>query len=304
VPYVTDAAEKAWLLQLLAKENRKHFLESIEGEGRSLYALLTHELASCKIPLSDFLHIAPPMQPRYYTISSSSSVHPHSVHITVSVTNTVTRSGGKVIPGLCSTYLSKLSPQSQARCKVFIRASTFKLPAALSTPIIMIGPGTGIAPMRALIQEREFQYKQQLLARGGDDGDAAASKAAMTASMSNVLYFGCKKRTEDFIYSDELEAYEQSGALTKLHLAFSRETSQKCYVQHLLKREENAASLVRDLDQGGYVYVCGATAMGEDVHKTIVEVVQTHKKLSHDEAEKFVRGLQTSGRYIQELWTA
>ena len=294
VPYVTDAQQKTWLLNVLAKENRKHFIETIEGEGKSLYHLLTNELSSCKVPLADFLHIAPPMQPRYYTISSSSSVHPQSVHITVSVTNTPTKSG-KIIPGLCSTYLSQLSPL--VRCKIFIRPSTFKLPSSLSTPIIMIGPGTGIAPMRALIQEREYQYKQ-LQMKNNDPSMTPAT------TMSNVLYFGCKKRTEDYIYADELEVYEKSGVLTKLHLAFSRETSQKCYVQHLIKTDENATNFMKDLELGGYIYVCGATAMGEDVHKTILDVVQTHKQISKEEAEKYVKALQTSGRYIQELWTA
>lgn len=288
VPYVTDSSEKAWLLDVLSKENRKAFIDTVEGGGKSLYELFTNELSSCKLPLADFLHIVPPMQPRYYTISSSSSVYPSSVHITVSVTSTPLKSG-KLIAGLCSTHLSKLSTFNST-CRIFIRPSTFRLPSSVTTPIVMIGPGTGIAPMRALIQEREYQYNQL--------------NEQEKIQMSNVLYFGCKNRSEDYIYSDELEKYEKSGILTKLHLAFSRECSEKVYVQHLLKKTENAKELMSDLEGGGYVYVCGATAMGEDVHRTIVEIVQAEKGVSREEAEKYVKHLQTSGRYIQELWTA
>ena len=211
LPYIVDDKQKEWLTSLLSKEHRKSFQESIEGGGKSVYQLLTNELSSAVIPLVEFLHIVPNMQPRYYTISSSSSVHPTSVHITVAVSNTKLASG-KIVPGLCSTYLHDLP--IGASCKIFIRPSSFRLPASLATPIIMIGPGTGIAPMRALIQEREFLAKKQQ----GSSGKA---------KVINELYFGCKKRSEDFIYQDELVAYEQSGALSKLHLAFSRDTDKK-----------------------------------------------------------------------------
>jgi len=275
---------------VLAKENRKSFVDTIEGAGKSLFELLTHELTSCKLPLADLLHIAPSMQPRYYTISSSSSVHPSNVHITVSVTNTPV-SSGKVVAGLCSTHLRKSDIGD--RCKIFIRSSSFKLPPMTSTPIIMFGPGTGIAPMRALLQEREFQHKKVLQTATG-----------ASSTMKNVLYFGCKKSTEDFIYADELKAFETSGTLTKLHLAFSRESTEKVYVQHLIKKPENAESFVADLESGAYVYVCGATKMGEDVLKAIQDILQTYKKMSKEEADKYIKSLQSSGRYVQELWTA
>ena len=157
----------------------------------------------------------------------------------------------------------------------------------------MIGPGTGIAPMRALLQEREFQHKKVLQTATG-----------ASSTMKNVLYFGCKKSTEDFIYADELKAFETSGTLTKLHLAFSRESTEKVYVQHLIKKPENAESFVADLESGAYVYVCGATKMGEDVLKAIQDILQTYKKMSKDEADKYIKSLQSSGRYVQELWTA
>jgi NADPH-ferrihemoprotein reductase len=172
----------------------------------------------------------------------------------------------------------------------------------------MIGPGTGIAPMRALIQERDFRFRRQTDVK----------------SVTNVLYFGCKRSDEDFIYADELHEYVRTGTLSALHLAFSREGSQKVYVQHLLQQKENATDLVSLLDAGAHIYVCGATAMGEDVLHAITQIIQTHKGnsiflyyfhdiiiyfnrllgLSKDDSNKYIKELQVFGRYVQELWTA
>lgn len=215
VPYITDPAQLAWLMSLLSKENRPKFKSTVEDGGKSLYDLIVNELSSCKIPLQDFLHIAPYMQPRYYTISSSSSCFPDTVHITVSVTDYVLPSG-KRFRGLCSSYLQRLGAgNAAAKCRIFVRASTFRLPRSLSTPIVLIGPGTGIAPMRALLQERSYQGKH----KGVKKGEPIAG--------SNTLYFGCKNREVDFLYSDELAEFEKRGELTKLHLAFSRDQKQK-----------------------------------------------------------------------------
>lgn len=285
LPYVKDQSQKAWLVQLLSPERRHDFSEYVHANGKSLAELLSNELSSCEIPLSDFFHIAPYMQPRYYTISSSSSVHPRSIHITVSVLES-RLTCGKVVRGLCSSYLDGLTPGS--RCRVFVRPSSFRLPANISVPIVMIGPGTGIAPMRALLQEREFQKRNHPGVPMG----------------RNTLYFGCKHRNEDYIYSDELEKYEETGILNSLHLAFSRDSDKKVYVQHLLMRPENASALLRDIDEGGYIFVCGATNMGNDVFDVVVRIVQEGKGISREQALETVKSLQAVGRYVQELWSA
>jgi NADPH-ferrihemoprotein reductase len=277
-PYITDAKQQAWLAELINKEKRSEFKRYIEDGTKSLIDLLTGELSSARIPLADFFHIAPAIQPRYYTISSSSSVHPDVVHITVSVTE-FKRADNTVFRGLCSSYLAAGATRT---CRVFVRPSSFRLPASNSTPIIMIGPGTGLAPMRALLQERK----------------------ATKSSGKNTLYFGCKYSNQDYIYRDELEAYLAEGVLSKLHLAFSRESKQKVYVQHLIQDAKNAAALVQDIDDGAYIYVCGATAMGADVNEAIINVLASHKKLDRPAAVELVKGLQSSGRYVQELWTA
>ena len=154
LPYVMDADQKTWLRNLLSEENRAAFKAFVVDGGKTLCQLLTNggELSSCKIPLADFLHVLPFLQPRYYTISSSSSCYPHTVHITVSVTEFAVANGSRKHKGVCSGYLQRLLPGSSsgAACRVFVRPSTFRLPKQLSTPIVMIGPGTHPHPSLSL----------------------------------------------------------------------------------------------------------------------------------------------------------
>lgn len=164
-----------------------------------------------------------------------------------------------------------------------MRASTFRLPKNPLTPIILIGPGTGIAPMRAFLHERAKQK---------EDGIEVGQ---------SIMYFGCRRRDEDFIYKDELERFQESGVLSELHLAFSREQEKKVYVQHLLVQNGQATwDLIRDHD--AYIYVCGATSMGNDVHKVLHEIIEKFSGQSADEALATLKKLQDDHRYIQELW--
>lgn len=159
----------------------------------------------------------------------------------------------------------------------------------------MIGPGTGIAPMRALLQDRKFQYEQQ----------QKQQQQNKSVAMRNTLYFGCKHANVDYIYKDELSVYVFDQTLTSLHLAFSRDQQQKVYVQNLIMQAENAKALIEDVCvHGAYVYVCGATSMGNDVNEAIINVMHTYKGMSKEAATEFVKKLQTSGKYVQELWSA
>lgn len=285
--YVAEGNQQKWLSDLLATENRSKFKQVVEDGRRSIFDLLTNELSSCRIPLSDFLNIVPCIQPRYYTISSSSSQFPNIVHITVSITEYETKSKKNFV-GLCSGFLKCLKAGNDSM-RVFVRASSFRLPQSISTPIIMVGPGTGIAPMRALLQEKSFQ----------------AGKNGKSAIGQSMLFFGCKYHDMDFIYESEFMDLKERGVLTKLHTAFSRDTNKKVYVQHLLTETEVAKELMEWIfSNNAYVYVCGATSMGTDVMNAFVKIVEDYKKVSHDEALKIVKGLQEKGRYVQELWTA
>jgi len=292
--YVKDDSEREWLSNLLDKANKAEYKADIEDGGLCIGELISANgpLSSARIPLDDLMHIVPFLQPRLYTISSSSSTFPTSVHITVSVTeNDVTskvfnKGKPRKFTGVCSGFLRNLKP-SVSKCGIFVRPSTFRLPPSLGTPIILIGPGTGLAPMRALLQEREFQGKK-----------------TKTSAGRNTLFFGCRRRDEDYIYKDELEAYEKSGTITKLHTAFSREGGNKVYVQHLLAKDENATQIITDLDAGGYIYVCGATNMGTDVMEAFVVMFMEKYHIGRPQAVEEIKKLQKKGRYVQELWTA
>ena len=283
---MTDKSQQEWLKNITSIAQKERYLKEIEQEGRSFVSLLSNELSSCKIPLEDLLHIVPTIQPRDYTIASSSSVHPNSIHLTVSITERMSPSGVRV-EGLCSNFLKRLIDTGSQSCKMFVRESSFRLPNSLSTPIVMIGPGSGIAPMRALLQERKFLADKK-----------------KKSDVVNVLYFGCRSREIDFLYKDELVAAENEGTLSSLQLAFSREQTEKVYVQDVMQRPENASSLCQlVLEQGAYVYVCGATGMGQSVHEAFAKIFADHKGITVAAANDMIKGMQKKHTYVQELWS-
>mmetsp|Transcript_1067 Transcript_1067/g.1765 ORF Transcript_1067/g.1765 Transcript_1067/m.1765 type:complete len:243 (-) Transcript_1067:368-1096(-) len=230
---------------------------------------------SLDVSFGNFVELVPKIQPRFYTISSSSNAQPSAISITMSVLK----------GGVCTNYLKDLKPGSDY-APIFVRPSTFRLPSKISTPIIMVGPGTGLAPFMGFVQEYEHKSK----ANGGKPAEG-----------ERVLFFGCRKRDVDFIYREELTAAKESGVLTGLQLAFSREEEKKVYVQHLISQQ--AQALWKMLSGGGYVYVCGATAMGRDVKEAFVEIARSEGGKSAEEAKAMLDTLQDSGRYVQELWS-
>lgn len=282
--FAQNPAEGDRLKFLASKQGREEYNQFVVKEGRSLAELVTESFPSIKIPLNHFINLAPHLQPRYYTISSSSSVHPKQVHATVAVTRDELRPG-RMHLGVCSSYMAAEETKS---LRIFIRPSSFRLPAESSKPIILIGPGTGIAPMRALLQERRHQRVVQKKEVG-----------------ETVLYFGCRRRDTDFLYEEELLGFSKDGTLSDLQLAFSREKAAKVYVQHLIVQKGNAKKLWELIsEKGAHIYVCGGTTMGQDVHKAIVEVVETVGKKDKMRATEYVKALQSQGRYVQELWSA
>ena len=210
-----------------------------------LLQLLT-AFPSLKPSLEALCQLLPLLTPRAYTIASSPLAHPSTLAIAAS----------HLQGGVCSSYLGRCQAGDTVRCQV--APSTFKLPASGSVPVILVGPGTGVAPMRAFLQERRA-LKQQLQA-------GAALPPA-------VLFFGCRSSEEDYIYREELEAAREEGVLSQLHCAFSRQGGEgsKVYVQHLIARE--GAGLWQLLQgQQAHVYVCGATGMGAGVAAAFQEV--------------------------------
>jgi NADPH-ferrihemoprotein reductase len=285
--YCTDTTDQKALLRLSSKEGRQEYKEKILERYVGLVDLL-QLCPSLRMPLEHFLHYCSHLQTRFFTISSSSSVHPTTIHLTVAVTKHQ-RSHGSIFRGVCSTHLSKpLGSEPTRSVRVFHRPSSFRLPPDSSTPIIMIGPGTGIAPMRAMLQERAYQR------------DTLHQKVGC-----NVLYFGCKHQAQDYLYRKELESWSQRGGiLNHLHLAFSRDQSTKVYVQNLLL--QNGAEtwqLLRDESGcGAYIYVCGGVKMGQDVAEALKEIISVHGNMSMEASRDYLAKLSHDGRFVQELW--
>ena len=280
--FAKDAHDRDRLMFLASKEGKEDFNSFILNDCRSVFDLITESFPSVKIPFEYFLHVIPPLQPRYYTISSSSLADPRTMSITVSLTKEKTRIG-KLHLGVASNYLCNDGNQKGFQYRGFVRPSTFRLPQDTNSPIIMVGPGTGIAPMRAFLQEIRHLRKS-----GAKTGGEV------------ILFFGCKTREQDYIYQDELESYLKDGTLTQLHTAFSREQEKKIYVQDILKKDNISSHMWELLGRDAHVYVCGSTRMGHDVKATFTEIAKNMGQVN--DAPAYIKNLEPNKRYVQELW--
>jgi sulfite reductase (NADPH) flavoprotein alpha-component len=244
--------------------------------GREIIDLLLAH-PTVKFAPADFVKLLKKLQPRLYSISSSPKAHPGQVHLTVGVLryDSLTRQR----KGVCSTFLSERA-EATAPLPVFIQENkNFRPPASGDTPMIMIGPGTGIAPFRAFLEERR----------------------AIGAKGKNWLFFGDQRAATDFIYRDELETLRRDGLLSRLDLAFSRDQAEKVYVQHRMR--ENARELFDWLEQGAHVYVCGdANRMAKDVNDTLHEVVQTAAGVTQEKAAEYIAKLKAENRYQRDVY--
>jgi len=282
--YCTDPIDAKVLRRLSSKENKEEYRQKILDPHIGLVDIITRLCPSICLPLHRFLQIVPRMQPRYYTISSCPQVvSPTTVSITMSVLRHLRNDGSSTIfEGLCSNYLNRASLHNQ-KVRLFNRESTFRLPADPSKPILMIGPGTGIAPMRALLQERDYQKSVLKLPVG-----------------PNILYFGCKHQSYDQLYENEFTPLVNNGLLTKYYNAFSRDQEEKTYVQHLLL--QNKHETWDCINKGCSIYVCGAIGMGKDVLETLRSIVKEMANISADDAKKYLENMHKEGRFVQELW--
>ena len=229
-----------------------------------------------KFAVTEFIALLKKMQPRLYSISSSPKAHPGQVHLTVGAVRH--DSHGRVRKGVCSTFLADRAGESAV--PVFVQPSHgFKLPADGSVPVIMVGPGTGIAPFRAFLEER----------------------LATKAPGKNWLFFGDQKRTTDFLYRELLEGWVADGHLTRLDLAFSRDQNEKIYVQSRML--EAATELWSWLQVGAHFYVCGdASRMAKDVDAALHQVAVIAGGLSVEAAAEYVAKLKTEKRYQRDVY--
>ncbi|KAF5832213.1 hypothetical protein DUNSADRAFT_11970 [Dunaliella salina] len=280
--FASNPDEAKLLRSMASPEGKGQYADFIAKPHRSLLEVL-RAFPSVKPSLGAFFGcIAPRMQPRYYSISSSPKAHPSAVHITASVVRDVMPTG-RVHEGIATTFLQNAPVGTKVPS--FIRPSHFKLPPSPQQPIIMVGPGTGLAPFRGFLQER-----------------AALRKSGCSLGPAK-LFFGCRHSRHDYLYQEELAKHLVGGELSELHAAFSREGPQKDYVQHHMARDGDH---VWDLlaKQQGYLYMCGdAKAMAKDVHKTLVAIAQERMHCSGTQAETWVKeNLQDSGRYQRDVW--
>ena len=217
------------------------------------------------------------IQPRAYSISSSLAKHPGEVHLTVATVRY--EENGRDKKGVCSCFLADRVDEA-IPVQVWITPSkSFSVPASLDAPMIMVGPGTGIAPFRAFLEEREVTQ----------------------ASGRNWLFFGDRNQASDFLYEDEITAWQSSGLLTRLDLAFSRDQDEKIYVQDRML--EAGAELFEWLEAGAYFYVCGdAYRMAKDVDAALLKIVETHGRRSADDAAAYISALKKEKRYVRDVY--
>jgi cytochrome P450 / NADPH-cytochrome P450 reductase len=259
----------------------EHYRADILGKRKSVFDLL-EEHPACELPFHAYLEMLSLLAPRYYSISSSPSGDPSRCSVTVGVVEGPASSGRGVYKGICSNYLASRREGETVQATVRETKAGFRLPEDPSVPIIMVGPGTGLAPFRGFLQERAA-----LKAKGAKLGPA-------------MLFFGCRHPDQDFLYADELKAFE-AGGITELHTAFSRAQAPKTYVQNLVAaQKERVWSLI---ENGAIIYVCGdGGKMEPDVKAALVAIYRERKGADADAGLRWIDDLGAKNRYVLDVW--
>jgi len=285
---VTHRNEELSIFDLLKKKLNIVYLP--ERVVRKYASIVQQDIPETKIGLLNLLKIYPvkdaaqfeevidalePIAPRLYSISSSPEGHSGEVHVTVA--KDIFKVNEEIQYGLCSDLLCGLKPDQIIG--FYIHKNTqFRLPAT-DKDVIMIGPGTGIAPFRSFLAERD----------------------AIGASGRNWLFFGDQHFASDFLYQTEFQNWLQTGVLTKMNVAFSRDQAQKIYVQH--KMLKHGAELFEWIQSGAHVYICGAKEpMSVDVENTLVEIIRHHGNKKDPEALAYLDKLKEEGRYLKDVY--
>jgi cytochrome P450/NADPH-cytochrome P450 reductase len=263
-----ENGEDAYTTEIL--EKRKSVLDILE------------EFPACDLPLAVFLELIPFLSPRYYSISSSPEKSPGRCSITVGVVKGPALSGEGEFKGTCSNYLAGLKPGDRFQAVVREPTANFRLPEDPSQPVIMVGPGTGIAPFRGFLQQRDGLQQS-----GTKLGDA-------------LLFFGCRHPDHDYLYRDELQDYDRRG-VASVYAGFSRHEGSCTYVQDLIAQE---ADRIWDLiERGARIYICGDGArMEPDVRKALTSIYAKKTGCSQNDAASWIEGMIEQERYLLDVW--
>ncbi|HEY9315647.1 sulfite reductase subunit alpha [Williamsia sp.] len=274
INHMADRSGDAELVHILSTEER----EALEGWlwGKDVLDLLDLE-PTLRMSATELIELLRPLTHRVYSISSSPLTHRGMVHLTVAAVRH--RSAQRDRRGQCSTFLADRMRAGGTAGIFLSKNKSFRLPTDDSTPVIMIGPGTGVAPFRSFLYERK--------ARG--------------AAGRNWLFFGDHHRATDFMYEDEIVQFQRDGILTRVDLAFSRDQEHKIYVQDRMR--EHGDQLFDWLSDGAHLYVCGdASQMAKDVDAALHDVVAEHGGLDPDAAEDYVNTLKREKRYLRDVY--
>jgi cytochrome P450/NADPH-cytochrome P450 reductase len=257
------------------------YRSEILAKRRSVFDLL-EEHPACELPFHAYLEMLSLLAPRYYSISSSPSGDSARCSVTVSVVEAPASSGRGIYRGVCSNYLAGRRAGDTVLATVRETKAGFRLPDDTTVPIIMIGPGTGLAPFRGFLQER------------------AARKAKGANLGAAMLFFGCRHPEQDFLYADELKAFAMDG-ITELHTAFSRANGQKTYVQHLVAAQKE--KVWRLIEQGAIIYVCGdGGKMEPDVKGALVAIYRERSGADAAAGLRWIEELGAKNRYVLDVW--
>lgn len=276
----TSETDRESLLYICSPNGSETYLKLISNEGKTLLGLLK-KFSSCKNSLEQLLENLPAMKPRPYSISSSPLLT-NELKIVFSV---VYHNDGT--EGLCTGYLEKINEKLPTSIDLYFRKPTkFRLPENNSTSIVMIGPGTGIAPFIGFLQHRYFLKTNEGLCFG-----------------KSWLFFGCRYSARDYLFSRELNVFLRSNVLSKFNVSFSRENPKKRYVQHNI--EEYRHEFFDWIEnEDAVIYVCGdGKNMADDVKKTVINVYMECGRKTLEEAKEFLKNLQDCGRYIEDVWS-
>ena len=263
-------------LDELSLESNREAMKAYVQKHEVWDFLLAHE--EVVFNPQEFADLLMPLLPRFYSISSSQKYVGEEVHLTLA--SIEFESNGHKRKGVCTHYLCDLVELGKPVVPVFVQPSHgFNLPDDPQLPMIMIGPGTGVAPFRAFLQERLFHHRSE---------------------GKHWLFFGERNRAHDFFYEDDWHAFSKSGHL-RLDLAFSRDQEHKIYVQH--KMWDKGEEFYRWLEEGAYLYVCGdAQRMAKDVENMLLSIVQQFGKKEPHEAKEYIKQLRHQKRYLRDVY--